>query len=219
MAGARPDIMAGRAFVSLHVKNSAFLRGLRQAKQQLAEFGADIQALGRQLVVVSAAMLVPMAMASKTFADFDDGMRSVGAVSNATAEELVKLTERAKDLGRTTSFTAIEVASLMAELGRAGFDPSQVETMTGAVLNLARATGTDATISSGIMAASIRQFSLSASDATRVADGLTSAANKSFNTVEQLGEALSYAGPVAQDFNVSLDDTLGGIREEVGSGD
>ncbi len=80
--------------------------------------------------------------------------------------------------------------------------------MTLAVMNLARATGTDATLSSGIMAATIRQFSLQASDAVRVADGLTAAANKSFNSVESLGEALSYAGPVAADANMSLEETL-----------
>ena len=49
-------------------------------------------------------------------------------------------------------------------------------------MNMARATGTDATQASGIMAATIRQFGMEAGEATRVADGLTAAANKSFNT-------------------------------------
>ncbi len=80
--------------------------------------------------------------------------------------------------------------------------------MTGAVMNLARATGTDATVSSGIMSATIRQFSLEATDAVRVSDRLTAAANMSFNSVESLGEALQYAGPVAADANMSLEETL-----------
>ncbi len=101
-----------------------------------------------------------------------------------------------------------EVASLMTELGRAGFSPKQIEEMTGAVMNLARATGTDATVSSGIMSATIRQFSLEATDAVRVSDRLTAAANMSFNSVRVLGEALQYAGPVAADANMSLEETL-----------
>jgi TP901 family phage tail tape measure protein len=96
----------------------------------------------------------------------------------------------------------------MTELGRAGFSPKQIEEMTGAVMNLARATGTDATVSSGIMSATIRQFSLEATDAVRVSDRLTAAANMSFNSVESLSEALSYAGPVASDANMSLEETL-----------
>lgn len=208
MAGSRADIQAGRAHVSLYVKNTAFLRGLRDARQSLQKTGASMMALGRQAAMAGAAMLVPMGFAVKTFADFDDGMRSVRAVTQATDEEFKRLTDTAAELGRTTSFTAIEVANLMAELGRAGFRPDQVNAMTAAVLDLSRATGTDATLASGIMAATIRQFGLAAEDSTRVADGLTTAANKSFNTVEQLGEALSYAGPVAADFNMSLEDTL-----------
>ena len=68
----------------------------------------------------------------------------------------------------------------MTELGRAGFKPDQIVEMTGAVMDMARATGTDATVASGIMAATIRQFGLEATDATRVADGFAAAANKTF---------------------------------------
>lgn len=204
----RPDIMAGRAYVSLYVNQNGLTKGLNRARQRLSQFGSEMQSFGRSLITLSAGMLVPLALASKTFADFDDAMRAVKAVTGATESEFAKLTETAKQLGRTTSFTAIEVASLMTELGRAGFDTSQIDNMTGSVLALARATSTDATLASGIMAASIRQFGLGAGDASRVADSLTAAANKSFNTVEQLGEALSYAGPVAADFGMSIEDTL-----------
>ncbi len=205
---ARADIMAGRAYVSLFVKQDAFTRGLQNARRQLSQFGSDIQALGRQLVTISAAAIVPLGLATRTFANFDDAMRAVGAVTRASGSQLEAMTEVAAELGRTTSFTATQVAMLMTELGRAGFSPDQVNEMTGAVLDMARATGTDATISSGIMASAIRQFNLQASEGVRVADAFTAAANGSFNSVEQLGESLSYAGPIAADFNMSLEDTL-----------
>src|SRR5690554_3812215 len=160
MAGARGDILAGRAYVELFIKNNRFTRGLRDAKQRLNQFGADMQAFGRQMVMVSAAAIIPLAMATKTFADFDDVMRQVKAVTGATGEEFARMTAHTKMLGATTSFTAIEVANLKAELGRAGFNPAQIDAMTASVMNLARATGTDATLASGIMAASIRQFGL-----------------------------------------------------------
>ncbi|MFO0202313.1 MAG: phage tail tape measure protein, partial [Alphaproteobacteria bacterium] len=131
-----------------------------------------------------------------------------GAVSQATGAQLEQLRETALELGRTTSFTAVQVAQLMGELGRAGFSPDEIDTMTAAVLNLSRASGTDAVMSAGIMAATLRQFSLGAEHATRVADVLTLAANATFNSVDQLGEALSYAGPVAADLGMSLEDTV-----------
>ncbi len=56
------------------------------------------------------------------------------------------------------------------------------------------------------MAATLRQFGLGAGDATRVADAFTQAANGAFVSVEQLGESLSYAGPIANDFGISIED-------------
>lgn len=205
---AAADIRAGRSYVELYLKNREFLRGLRNARERVKQFGADMRATGQAMAAIGGAGLIGIGMISKAFADFDDQMRAVKAVTQASQTEFEKLTEKAKALGASTSYTASEVAALMAELGRAGFVPDDIEQMTGAVLDLARATGTDATLASGIMAASIRQFSMAAGDATRVADALTAAANGSFNTVEMLGEALSYAGPVASDFNMSIEETL-----------
>jgi TP901 family phage tail tape measure protein len=74
-------------------------------------------------------------------------------------------------------------------------------------MNMARATGTDAALSAGIMSATLRQFKLGAEDATRVADVLTKTANSTFNTVESLGESMKYAGPVAHELGLSLEDT------------
>jgi len=200
--------MAGRAFVSLYTKNDALTRGLQKAKADLNKFGADMMAIGTKMVAMSAVIATPIVFATAKFAEFDDAMRAVGAVSQSTAAELASMTAVAKELGRTTSFTAVQVAQMMTELGRAGFKPDQVNEMTGAVLNLSRATGTDATLASGIMAASIRQFSLDAGDAARVADVLTMGANATFNSVESLGEALKYAGPVAAELGMSLEDTV-----------
>jgi TP901 family phage tail tape measure protein len=204
----RSNIKAGSAYVELLLKDGAFIRKLRTAGQKLKAFGSDMQAMGRTLAMASAAILVPMAMATKTFADFDDKMREVKAVTQATSKEFAAMAAHAKHLGATTSFTAIEVAGLKAEIGRAGFSTKEVDAMTESVLNLSRATGTDATQSAGIMAATLRQFNLEAKDSGRVADALTVAANKSFTSVEGLGESLSYAGPVAADANMSLEETL-----------
>lgn len=210
MAGKR-DIEAGRAFIKLFLKNdlSKQLKGALQGmSKSLKTAGESMKKVGGQMLKVGAAMTAGFGLAVKMAADFDDQMRIVKAVTQATDKQFEMLRMTALNLGRTTSFTASEVAALMTELGRAGFDPTQIDRMTASVLDLAKATGSDATLASGIMAAAIRQFSRQAGDAGRVADALTVAANKSFNTLESLGESLTYAGPVASDFNMSIEDTL-----------
>jgi TP901 family phage tail tape measure protein len=135
-------------------------------------------------------------------------MLVVKGVTGATGAAFRALTDQAKELGRTTSFTATEVAGLQTELGRAGFSTSEIDAATGSILNLARATQTDLPTAAGIAAATIRQFGLEASEAGRIADALTLTANKTFNTLGSIGEALKFAAPVALDFDVPLEDTL-----------
>ncbi len=53
----------------------------------------------------------------------------------------------------------------MTELGRAGFKTDDIDRMTESVMNLARATGTDASLSAGIVSATLRQFALDAGEA------------------------------------------------------
>ena len=201
-------VRAGAAYVELTTRNRKFLKGLRQAQQRLQDFGGSVRLLGTQMMGLGAAAAGPLAASTAVFASFDDAIRGVRAVTQASAEDFERLRAKAKQLGASTSYSASQVALLMTELGRAGFNPSQIIAMTGAVMNLARATGTDATQASGIMAATLRQFSLEADQASRVADALTTAANKSFNSVESLGEALKYTAPVAADANMSLEETL-----------
>jgi TP901 family phage tail tape measure protein len=202
----RNAVKAGNAYVEIGIRNR-IAAGARGVQADLDKLGRKVTAMGGIISGMGLALSAPFAFAARSVANFDDAIRATGAVSQSTSAQLEMLKNTALELGRTTSFTALEVASLMTELGRAGFDPTQIDNMTGAVLDLARATGTDAALAAGIMAATIRQFGMEAADGARVADVLTSTANKTFNTVEQLGEALKYAGPVAADFNMSIEET------------
>jgi TP901 family phage tail tape measure protein len=194
----------GTLSVNLTANTSQFSRNIQTSTDQLDKFRGHAAA-------ALAAVTATFAASSIKFAEFDDAIRSVQAVTGSAGAEFKSMSDRALELGASTSFTAVEVANLMTELGRAGFRPTEINAMTEAVLNLSRATGTDASMSAGIMAATLRQFNLGATEATRVADVLTATANKTFNTVEQLGEALSYAGPVAADLKIPLEDVAAAL--------
>ncbi len=123
------SIRAGRAFVELFVNDSRLVRGLRGAQRRIKAFGRKISQLGRKLAGLGAAFAVPITLATRVFAGFDDQMRAVQAVLGATGEEFDRLNEKAKLLGRTTSYTAAQVGGAMLELARAGFDASQAATV------------------------------------------------------------------------------------------
>lgn len=146
--------------------------------------------------------------AMEVFKGFDDTLLMFKATTTGTEEEYQRIRKQARELGRTTQFAAKQVGEIQVELGKAGFARSQVDSLTKAVVNLSAATGTEAATSSGILAATIRQFSLEASDAARVSDVLTLAANQSFSSVEELGTALGYVGKNAADLGMEVEDTL-----------
>ena len=175
----------GDLVVNLRSNTTQFDRAMVRAEGKLSKFSASSMKMARDASMAGAAALAAGAAYSiKALINFDDAIRATAAVSKASAGELAALEQNALQLGKTTSFTASEVANLMTELGRAGFKPDAINDMTGAVLNMARATGTDAAQSAGIMAATIRQFGLEATDAAHVADVFTETANSTFNTVE-----------------------------------
>lgn len=205
-------VRQGGVFIEIGADPKKFFAAMNRVNQRISRLGGSLRSFGTKVSAAAAGMAVPMALAGQQFAQFDDAIRAVQAVTGTFgakgAAAFQALTDTARELGATTSFTASEVANLMTELGRAGFDASQINNMTQAVLNLARATGTDAALSASIMAASIRQFSMTAGDATRVSDVLTVAANSTNNTVESLGEALVYAGVSAAQAGLSFEETV-----------
>jgi TP901 family phage tail tape measure protein len=209
VVGVSPSaIRAGNAAVELSADDSRFTPVMVRAERRFnAVVGAVRRASGVAATTATAA-LAAMAPAVVRFTSFDDAIRATKAATEATGPEFESLRDRALELGRTTSFTAVEVANLMTELGRGGFKPAEIEQMTKAMLDLARATGTDVVAATKVAAAAFGQFGLKAEDAERIVDLLTATANKSFTDLPGLGESLKHAGPAAHDMGVSLRDTL-----------
>jgi TP901 family phage tail tape measure protein len=203
-------IRAGRAFVELGVSDR-LTAGLRRAQRRLRAFGDRVRAVGARLTAISAGIGAGFAISTRVFAGFDDRMRVVRAVTGATEQQFESLREEAKRLGRTTSFTAGQVAEAMTELGRAGFDPQAILDSTEAVLALARATSTELPRATEIAGAALRGFNLPATEMGRVSDVLTATANKSAQTLEDLFEAFKPVAPLAVEAGESIEDVAAAI--------
>ena len=131
-------VRAGRAFVEMFADNSQLGRDLRQGVTIVKTFARDVRAIGQTLFRSGMTIAAPIAIASTIYAGFADQMAEVKAVSGASESAFAALNDQAKELGRTTSYTAGQVGSLQTELGRAGFNPSEIMASTAAVLNLDR---------------------------------------------------------------------------------
>lgn len=198
-------IRAGAAFVELYAEDDKFARSMKSNEQRLTDFGKKVGQVGREMLAMGAIMVAALAIPTKIYAAFSDQMQVVRAVTAATTEQFAALDAQAKQLGRTTSYTAQQVAEGMTSLGRAGFDPGQIEAAIGPILNLARATGTELAQAAEIAAATLRGFRMEASETIRVADVLTTVANSSAQTLADVGEAMKYVAPIAAEANESIE--------------
>lgn len=138
--------------------------------------------------------------------EFEAGMSKVQAISGASGAELQALSDKAKELGSTTAFTASEVADAMGEMAKAGWNAQDIVDGMDGVVSASLASGESMSSVSTIIADAITGFKLAASDAAHVSDLLTQAANSGTIDINDLGESFKYVAPVAQSMGFSIDE-------------
>lgn len=207
-------VSVGSVWVKLGIKSTlgadvakadAALGKLRKSAKNTA---ANFKAVGQSMTMyVGAPLSIIGGLATKTAVDFDDAMRQVQAVTGATGEDFQDLTDLARDLGATTSFSAKQAAEGMLFLGRAGFSVTQIMGSLEDTLSLARATGTDLGQTADIMSNIMKAFRIPAEDAGRAVDVLAATTASANTDLIQLGDAMKYVAPVGVQMGLSLEDT------------
>jgi len=165
--------------------------------------------------------------------EFEAGMSNVAAISGATGEELEALTEKAKEMGAKTKFSATESAEAFEYMAMAGW---KTEDMLGSIeglMNLAAASGENLATTSDIVTDAMTAFGLSASgtttiikdgfskevsNATHFADVLAKASSSANTNVGMMGETFKYVAPVAGALGYSVEDTATAIGLMANSG-
>ena len=208
--------------IAIGARVEGFQRGMTRAQRSLRNFEKSTRrargmvvgatgAMARGFAALGAAATIAIADSIRVFADFETSMLRVKAISGATGEEFKSLSDLAKELGSTTAFTAREAAQAMGFLAQAGFEVGEVHQALPKVLSLAAAGQLDLAQAADITASVLRGFGLEASESGRVADVLAAAASKSNTSVEGMGEAFKFAGPVASAMGVSLEETAAAL--------
>ena len=173
----------------------------------LKNLGQGISSVGKALTAGLTLPIVGMGVASvKTASDFQGAMKEVSAISGATGTDLTKLSDLAKEMGRTTKFSASESADALKYMGMAGWKTQDMIEGLPGILNLAAAGGTDLGITSDIVTDGLTAMGLSAKDAGKFADIMASTCSNANTNIELMGETLKYVGPVAGSLGIEMDD-------------
>ena len=150
----------------------------------------------------------------KVGAGFEQAIQNVVALRGAGKGIGVMVNafeNQARLLGKTTAFTATEVANGMLELARAGLGTQKVLSVIGPTLHLAGSQGAGLAASAKLMARTFAQFSLEAHQATMVADTFTTAMQNSLLSMTSLDTSMRYAGGAAGQYNHDIQETTAAV--------
>ena len=134
------------------------------------------------------------------FADLEDQVRRNKAIMGATAAEENMLMAQTRELGRSTRFTAQEVAQAQMYQAMAGMKTNEVLEMTPKLLKLSIASGEDLASTSDILTDNLTAFGLKLQDADHFMDVMAATANNTNTSIAGLGEAYKYVASTSRNF-------------------
>lgn len=160
-----------------------------------------------------------------TGAEFEATMSRTEAIMSSGGPQWLDRTAQTKALnkevralGQSTVFTASEVAEGLQQIGMAGISASDAMTALPATLTLANLANVSMARSADIATNVLMTFNMQANELTGVVDLMATAVNNSNTDIEQLANALTYAGPAAQTAGISLQETVAAVETLANSG-
>jgi len=215
------------ARLDIVVRSSQALRGLKATQAELVKTGAAAQAAATRmntsfrgttaavsnlrgtLATLGGAFAIVGIVA--TLAKFEKAMDAVAAVTRGSTREIVALTDKAREMGATTVFSATQAADGMRFLAQAGFEVDKILAAIGPSLKLAQVGMLSLAESADIVSNVMAGFNIEAGEVARVADVMASIVTRANTNVRQLGEALKFAAPAAEATGQTIELTAAAI--------
>lgn len=186
-----------------------------EAKKELSELGKKGSSIVSKLGDVAKKTAIAMGtsaaaiggFALKVGTSFQSTMSEVQAVSGATADQMQLLSDKAKEMGQKTAFSATQAGEAFSYMAMAGWKTEDMLSGIEGIMNLAAAAGEDLAMTSDIVTDALTAFGMSAAESGKFADILAAASSNANTNVAMLGESFKYVAPVAGSLGYSAADT------------
>ncbi len=182
-----------------------FDAAMNKAQRELQSFSKASKAAFAVVGVTS--FTAALGSLARTIGDFERANSELAAVLGTNLKGVEALTKSAKDLGRTSEFTASDVTKLQIALSRLGFTETQILQMQSSVLNFALAMGTDLGSAADFTGSALRAFGLEAKDTASMLDVLSASTTNSALDFTKLQTSISVVAPIAKSFGLDVQET------------
>lgn len=182
-------------------------RSVQRMSRRIKKMASAFTAAGRKAAFGIGLIGTGMVLAGKRFATFEANLLRVKALTGAAEKDFNALKATAERMGITTAFTASEAAEAMVKLAQQGRTTTQTMKMLPHVLDLAVVGSLDLAEAARLAGVTLNQFGMGTHEVQRAVDVLAKGASVSATTVQELGEAMTYAGPLSKNLGFSLEET------------
>lgn len=203
----RSGIIAGKTVIIVQVQESID-KALNSISTKLGKFSANIGRLGLELFGGGLVGSIISKQITDTFKDFEDAILFLQTKLTASAKDFEILENRIRQLGRTTSFTAKEVAEAATVLAQGGLNAKETVDSLQATLDLARGGQITLTQSGDILINTMRSFGIETSRAGEVASQFVAAARLGTLDILNLKESIKEVLGTVRILNIDLPTTL-----------
>lgn len=187
-------------------------RAMKRVQRDIQRTGRNLTRMGRSMTLGLTTPIVGFGtLALRSAGDFETAMNRVQALSGATGEELEALRDLGKQLGRETQFSATQAADAMGFLAMAGFEANETLQALPGTLQLAASAQIELATAADIVSNVLSGYRLEISDLARVNDVLVKTFTSTNTNLEQLGEAMQYAGPIAAAAGIRFEEAAAAI--------
>lgn len=179
--------------------------------RDIRRINVEMRAFALAGAATTAAVTLPLANATKSLIEFDKQLRRAGAVGNATEAQFTAMSDRAKELGRSTIFTSAQVAEGMKEMLQLGVDVEDTIFNIGNVLDFAAAGNIEMAEAAKILIGVMNGMQIPSYELVDAVDLLATASTRSGANMQELGVAFSKFAPIASLLGINIKEAAAAV--------
>ena len=200
-------LKVGELYASFGIDSSGLDSALSGIEKKCSSIAKGLAVTGAAMTATVTRSVVNVAKSIyDSGTNFHAQMSKVGAIANASADDLETLTQKALEMGSTTSFTSKEAGEAMEYMAMAGWKTQDMLDGIKSIMDLAAASGESLGTTSDIVTDALTAFGLSAADSAHFAEVMAAASTNANTNVGMMGESFKYVAPLAGTLGYSIDD-------------
>ena len=223
---------AGEVYADFYAKTDRLVRAtetmqgqLRKQQRGMARTQRSVMGLAasfRRLRGVGVAAFGALAAGSaiggalRTIGSFEQSIADLSAITGATGNDLLKLSNAAREMGEATTFSADQAANAYKLIASAKPDllsnADALSRVTKAALTLAEAGGLPLEQAASSLGLTLNQFGLAASEAERVINVLAAGSKFGAAEVAEISGALNIFGVTAAKAGVQVEQAVAAVE-------